>query len=319
MVAVSVIIPAYNHQDYIAATIESVLAQTYRNIELFIVDDASSDKTAEVARGYSSECEARFADFSFIGHDVNVGIVSTLNEVIPKTRGDYVCVVASDDRFYPEKIERQVRRFAESVGDSELAAVWTNGRYIDEEGRVDEQRRLVDPAICDRVATNSSLENYRLLLNYGWYITTPSLMMSKRALLDLGLYDERFSMEDFDIVLRMLKKYRMSFIDEDLVEYRLHQTNFVKRNTAKYEMDYLGLLLREEDYCREFGMLNDWRDAIQRFAFEHPGAISSSALRQGRIFLRSHVVFGLRRLRALRGRIRRLVKRVLVQIGAYAE
>ena len=99
---VSVYINVYNREDLIGETIQSVLDQTYSNLQIIVVDDGSSDNTAEVVRNFAD------SRIEFYPLEKNVNVVGALNEGLKHVRGEYVAHVDSDDLWDPEKIEKQV-------------------------------------------------------------------------------------------------------------------------------------------------------------------------------------------------------------------
>lgn len=284
---VSVIIPGYNHERYIADAIKSVIGQTYGRIELAIINDASRDATGKVAESYSEQCRERFDSFRFVDHPINMGLTRTLNQEIPKTKGEFICVLASDDVFAPEKIERQVGCFQEMDRDHALGAIITNGRGIDAEGVVDQSSRLVPDEIVELVRTNTALKNYAMLFERGWYIPAPSLMLRREALLEAGMYDEGTALEDFDMMLKILKRRNISILDEDLTYYRSHENNYMRSNFDKFIPDYLSLIIREKEYCEKNGISAQWRGLIQRFIYEQGFLKHYPYLLKSGLFLRS--------------------------------
>lgn len=99
---VSVVIPSYNHANYLKECIESVILQDYRRIELLIIDDGSSDSSIHVVDSCSEDCKKRFTRFEF-RHRKNKGLSATLNEGIEWSRGSYFSPIASDDVLLPNK------------------------------------------------------------------------------------------------------------------------------------------------------------------------------------------------------------------------
>lgn len=147
---VSVLMPCYNHQAFVAEAIESVLAQTYPNIELIVIDDGSTDGTWE-------EVERLRAKGEFIALSrANKGLIETIKELRAMAHGEYIGILASDDRYYPDKIEAMVKCFQEhpSAG---LCVAHTD--KIDEQGNVlgqiageyDGKGRLFDLLLWGRV------------------------------------------------------------------------------------------------------------------------------------------------------------------------
>ena len=104
---VSVIIPSYNHQHYISQAITSVLDQTWPEIDLIVIDDASSDNSAGVIRKIFDER----GGFRFIHQEKNIGLISSLNQGLKMAKGKYFCELASDDFLPPDSIEKRIRFF----------------------------------------------------------------------------------------------------------------------------------------------------------------------------------------------------------------
>ena len=121
---VSVLIPAYNHENYIQKTIESIINQTYPNIELIILDDGSKDKTWEKITELKPKCENRFVKIHFETKQ-NEGTCITLNKLLKLSSGEFVYIIASDDLSKPQAIEKEVKflqdnpDYALAVGDNE--------------------------------------------------------------------------------------------------------------------------------------------------------------------------------------------------------
>src|SRR6185503_3801925 len=108
---VSVVLNCYNHERYIGEAIDSVLAQTHRDFELILIDNGSTDGSRTVMQSYSDP------RIRLVMHDDNRTLSSRLNEGIAAARGEFVAVLYSDDRFLPDKLERQLAIFAELPDD----------------------------------------------------------------------------------------------------------------------------------------------------------------------------------------------------------
>src|SRR5437016_5344550 len=121
MKKVSVIIPAYNKAEYTRRTVESVLAQTYPNVEIIVVDDGSKDETSNVMAEYGSRINYILK--------VNGGACSARNEGIRRATGEYVTFLDCDDLFYPEKLQKCVLHLEEN---SQFGFVYTAVHFIDE-------------------------------------------------------------------------------------------------------------------------------------------------------------------------------------------
>ena len=128
---VSVLIPAYNHENYIQETIESIINQTYPNIELIILDDGSKDKTWEKITELKPKCENRFVKIHFETKQ-NEGTCITLNKLLKLSSGEFVYIIASDDLTKPQAIEKEVE-FLQNNSDYALAV--GDNEYVDSMGK----------------------------------------------------------------------------------------------------------------------------------------------------------------------------------------
>ena len=104
---VSICIAAYNHESFISETINSVINQTYNNIELFIINDGSIDNTDDIISSVIDKCNLRFVNFRYVTRE-NKGFLSTLKELESFASGDYIAFLDSDDFYAKDKIAKQV-------------------------------------------------------------------------------------------------------------------------------------------------------------------------------------------------------------------
>ena len=138
---VSICIPSYNHEKYIAETINSVILQDYKNIELIIIDDCSSDKSESVINSFSDKCKDRFIRFEYHKNETNKGISYNLNKAIKWAQGKYFYAIASDDILLPFKtsllvseIEKLDDSYAAIFGDANLINKNSEEICFDEQG-----------------------------------------------------------------------------------------------------------------------------------------------------------------------------------------
>ncbi len=205
---VSVICTAYNHQDFVEEAILSVLNQDYPNIELIVTDNASTDDTA----GRIGALRDRFPAIQFIQNPHNVGLNRAFNQGLARAGGRYMIDLSADDVLLPDRIRKQVALFEELAGP--YAVVFSNAAYIDVRGTrlrthytVDNQGRAQKVVPSGNVFRNV-LESY--------FICTPTMMMRRDVLLELGGYDEALAYEDFDFWVRSSRQYHYAYLDEVL-------------------------------------------------------------------------------------------------------
>ena len=128
---ISVIISAYNHEKYVQETINSIIAQTYKNIELLIIDDGSSDSTLQKIEEMRAVCENRFIRFD-VQTQGNKGIIPTMNLLLELAQGEYVFTIASDDKAAPNALA-ELHNFLSEHED--YAIVVGENKFIDENSK----------------------------------------------------------------------------------------------------------------------------------------------------------------------------------------
>ena len=200
--------PAYNAAAFLAQAIESVLAQTWRDFELIIVNDGSTDDTREIAEKYA----ARDARVKVHTH-ANAGTASALNRGIELAQGEWVFLMHADDRMRPNRLERQLAFIAEHP---ELSVTSSLVRHVDSKNRVigkDNSRLTTYEAIDKLVAANE-------LIGFNH----PATALRKSSVLAVGGYRQAFwPAEDIDLWNRLVEKgYKVLVQPEFLLDYRMH-------------------------------------------------------------------------------------------------
>ncbi len=191
---VSVIIPTYNRQNFLKEALDSVLAQTYRPLEIIVVDDGSTDGTPWIIPRYPVKYV----------RGPRQGVAAARNRGILLSRGDFIAFLDSDDLWKPQKIRQQIDFFERNP---EAVAVQTEEIWIRKGKRVNPRRRHRKPSgfFFDR-----ALE---LCL-----VSPSGVMLRRKALFEIGLFDERFPVcEDYELWLRLAARYPVFLIEEPLV------------------------------------------------------------------------------------------------------
>jgi glycosyltransferase involved in cell wall biosynthesis len=205
---VSVLMPAYNAERHIAASIESVLAQTHAAFELLVIDDGSKDKTFEIARSYAAR-DPRVKAIT----QPNAGIAHTMNRGIEMSAGEWVFCMHADDLMMPNRLERQLA-FIEANPDVSVASSLVY--YINDKGETVGTGRspFTDPAAVERTIKNGEV----LAFNH------PATVMRRAAVVEAGGYRQEFwPAEDIDLWNRIVERgHRVAVQDEILLKYRIH-------------------------------------------------------------------------------------------------
>lgn len=203
---ISVCMPVYNAEAYLADAAGSVLAQTCGDFEFIIIDDGSTDESHYIVWEYSTQ-DRRIRMFS----RPNKGLTRSLNEGLISVRGRYVARMDADDVCLPGRLEKEVR-FLDEHPDHVL---------------VGSRCMLIDPdglPICEKrdiVFTHEEIDSG--LMRMGWPVVHPSVMMRTDALRKIGGYNERYrTNQDHDLFLRLAEVGKLANLDEVLLLYRQH-------------------------------------------------------------------------------------------------
>jgi glycosyltransferase involved in cell wall biosynthesis len=201
---VSVIIPTYNRESYIIEAIESVLNQTFDDLEIIIIDDGSTDNTPSIVKRIH---DSRIRYF-YLKH--NNGVAAALNYGIKNSKGKYISRLDSDDIFLPEKIGSQVEVLENNP---DIGLVYTRAYNISEQGDI--------VALYPAISTHP--ENPLKMLRHFLFTPSQSIVFRKQCIERIGLYDTtiRFS-SDWDFCVRMAARYKFFYIPIPLVKIRKH-------------------------------------------------------------------------------------------------
>lgn len=206
---VSVIIPVYNGEKYLSATIQSVQEQTEQRWEIIAVNDGSTDRSLAVLREIAGKDPSRFTVLSV----ENGGVSRARNSGIAAARGTYIAFLDQDDLWAIRKLERQI---AMLTRDDRIGISFTNEAFIDDSGKMVTEKaiRLDDRHRGDVFET----------LVFDNFIPISSVMLKKDLLEKTGGFDPRYHLaEDYEFLLRATQATQVDFIDEPLLLYRQHR------------------------------------------------------------------------------------------------
>ena len=214
---VSIIIPVYNGSDYMKYAIDSALSQTYKNIEIIVVNDGSNDngKTRKIAKEYGNKI--RYFEKK------NGGVSTALNLAIKNMKGQYFSWLSHDDEYYPTKIEEQVKE----IEGTDKTIIMSDYCTIDEHGNKISEIRLNK----NKIEKNSYYPIFEGKLN------GITLLIPKKAFNESGEFDESLKCtQDYDLWFKMLKAgYKFKHVPKALAKSRQHrnQTTYLSPNTIR--------------------------------------------------------------------------------------
>ena len=214
MPRVSVVIPSYNHGSYIGRSLESVLAQSYQDFEIVIVDDGSTDDSVEKIRSLG---DRRVTIEVF---PQNRGACVALNAAIRRATGEFIAVLNSDDFFQPEKLKRQVD-FLDAH--PEVGAVFARPSIVDQRGIAVQGHPM--GAAFRRVTNVSRFEWLRRLFSDNM-LCHPTLMARRTCYDRVGLYNPRLAqLPDLEMWIRLCRCFEIHVLDDELTAFRVLDDN----------------------------------------------------------------------------------------------
>jgi glycosyltransferase involved in cell wall biosynthesis len=204
---VSIIIPTYNRAHYICESVNSIFAQTFKDYEIIVIDDGSSDNTREVLKKYG--------DRIHYVYQKNMGPPAAMNTGVRQTKGEYYLILGDDDVLMPDMLERQVEVLDKNP---DVAFVCSGIHFIDAEGKV--YKTSQDGRYREK--------SFKSLLfdNFVWHLTT---LVRRQVSEEMGHFDESLlTTHDHDLWLRIALKHRFEYTDAPLAKFRRHPGNFSK-------------------------------------------------------------------------------------------
>lgn len=237
---VSAVIASYNMAQYLPQAVHSVMAQTYRNVEIQIVDDGSTDNTTEVVRQWEGDPRVR------VHLQKNAGAANAKNEGMKRSRGAFIALLDADDVWKPDKLARQMPLFNR---DPEIGLVYSDYERMDGEGRP------LPPAITDMrrgwVAGPLLVENF---------VAYSAVVMRRECLERSGYFDESLSMGfDYDLWLRMSAGCQFDFVPEATLRYRVWSGQLSRNYRKRWQVAI---------------------QTTERFLENHPHAVDRAVVRQ---------------------------------------
>lgn len=228
---VSVIMPVYNGVQYLGPAIDSILSQTHRNLELIIVNDASTDPVQEFIQQYMQK-DSRI---TLMNNACNQGPARCRNMCLRMSRGDFVAEMDSDDISLPTRIEDELQAFVGNVG---LVSCW--GRRINPDGSFVKN----DPYKALQIDDDNVIK-HRLFHKEMNHIIGPAAMFPRKVFETIGYYDETLcskkgDFSDGNYWMRILAKFDLAIVHKELYLYRVHQKSISRnKGVSREERDEL--------------------------------------------------------------------------------
>ena len=208
---ISVLIPAYNAEKFIQRTIDSVLNQTFSDLEIVVIDDGSKDKTPDIVREMR-ENDSRVNYF----YQENQGLSNTRNRLVELAKGELIAFLDHDDEWRPEKIEKQLSVFEKDNG---LGLVFSDA-HIKKDGRI------LGTCFKERKPFKGDVF-YEYLFSDN-FVPLLTVMLPKLIIKKFMPFNAEYRVsEEFDMFLRIAREYKFDYVDEPLAIYHLHGNNTI--------------------------------------------------------------------------------------------
>ena len=218
---VTIIALCHNQAPFVREALDSILSQTYPNLEVWLVDDASTDGSPAILREYA----ARQPTWQLLLLPENIGNCRAFNQAFHRSTGDFVIDLATDDVLLPERVARQVAAFQAAAPD--VGVVYSNAELIDEAGASLGRHHQPDGAGGWRPRPASGWVFAEVLRRY--FISTPTMMMRRACLAQLRGYDETLAYEDFDFWVRASREWQFLYLDAVTTRKRKHPRSMSSR------------------------------------------------------------------------------------------
>lgn len=265
---VSVIVPCYNHERYIEECILSIVDQTYKNIEIVVIDDGSKDDSFKIlkklAESYNFYCETQ----------PNQGVSKTLNKCLSYTKSHLVVTISSDDILMPNAINDFVLKYIEMYGNFSL--IFGDSLVIDDESKIvkiDKSRNIAKENDTFAFSTFLDFFKYhrRELLNsryigtyssflIGNYISV-GMMYNKNILTDVGAWNEDLKLEDHELWLRLSKVQKFEYTNTIVSKYRFHANNSLYQHKKYLIENAIKMLMGEKKFIKQYNTQKEWNIA----------------------------------------------------------
>lgn len=244
MAKVTVVLPVYNHENYVGKTLDSMLAQDYSDVRIIAVDDGSTDSSSAVLDSFRHRIQVLKTDHR--------GPAAARNAAIQAADSDFIAFMDADDLCEPERLRLSVEKLEKENFD----LVATSMRFVDTNGAP-----LPGIWTCPPEATN---DMWGSLLERNW-IGTPTVTVRRKALDAAGWFDEAFShSEDYDLWLRVGAEHRIGFIETPLIHCRRHAMNTSMEIGSHQNFERIAL--QKVDRRRARAALTRLHHSVERFA-----------------------------------------------------
>lgn len=224
---VSVLVPCFNHSKYVLLCLESIKSQNYKNIELLVIDDGSTDDSFEKIESWCGENSQSFVRIVWEKSE-NRGITKTLGTLFRLARGEFIAFCASDDLLTESSISLRVQKLTASPS---MGAVFGRCELIDPFGKLisSDAARALYGAKPERYRHSCVKDE----LFYKWSMVGPATLYRRSVLEKIGGIDENYMVEDRSLFMRLILKSDLVHIGTSVAQYRFHTGSVTRAPTTR--------------------------------------------------------------------------------------
>lgn len=263
---VTVICLCYNHAKFAIEAFESVLNQSYSNVELIIADDFSTDNSVEVIEKWLTN----HPEIPFFANNENIGNTKTFNRCLKVAKGEYIIDLAADDVLKSDCIVKQLKGFTESTYKN-LGLVYGNAELITEKGTFIENYFPTDK-YGKKLKPEPTGDIYMNILNGTTKLCSISALTKREVFDQLNGYDENLAYEDYDFWIRASRVYNFDYVDEILIQKRVLDNSmytllFQKNNAKTRRFNYSTYLIMQKAFALNRNKA-EFKAMLKRIHFE---------------------------------------------------
>lgn len=254
---VSILIPCYNHEKFVADCLKSILEQTYPQYEVIICDDCSKDHSVSIIQSQGKIFEKKGIRYVFIENKKNCGMTRNLNRMLQEADGEFIKILASDDMLEKTYLEEMVPALQKA---EELKMLFCDGYKVREAaGYPVQEKDLLEP-MMEGIPDCKEYMFERIYSHN--FVPAPTLLFRHSILKEVGGYDEEIAIEDLEMLLRVLQRYPQGVggYEKRLVYYRINDNSvtsmannagakrrikFMHRNSVAIARKYRGQVSRK--------------------------------------------------------------------------
>jgi len=233
---VSVIIPTYNRANRLSKAVNSVLSQTFSDLEVIVVDDYSTDNTTNKVQELIQQDQR----VKYLRQEQNQGAPAARNRGIKQAQGKYIGLLDDDDQYLPEKIQEQVKIFENSKKD--IGLVYGGFKNI-----------VLNSDCEDRVKTPTIKGDIFKALLEKCFVGSPTVLIKKKCFEKVGYFDEKLqSCQDWDMWTRIAKEFKADYAEQVVANYYFHSGEQITTNFDKKAQGVNRIYAKHEKYLRKY-------------------------------------------------------------------